>query len=69
MRKPRNPPELLAALELTKRHPGWNTRSREIKAFRVGYPGLERTIYVVPYRRWAYYCEEKQQAEWEAAHG
>ncbi len=61
---------VLAALEQTKRAPGWNNRSRDVSQFQLtGNYGRDCTLYVVPFRRWAYRRQEQQAAAWRAEHG
>ena len=57
------PEDLLRALGLTARTPGWNTRPRGVRRFDVG----ACVVYVVPFRRWAYRRQEQQEAAWHAA--
>lgn len=52
--------DLRAALAPTARTPGWNNRSPEIRQYELS--GC--TLYVVPYRRWAYRRQERLAAEW-----
>jgi len=51
------------ALDAANRKPGWNNRPREVQKFE-----LEScTLYVVPFRRWAYRRQEQQTAAyWRA---
>ena len=48
--------DLLAALAMTERKPGWNNRPRDVQQFTAG----ACTVYVVPYRRWAYRRQERK---------
>ncbi len=59
--------DVLSALEQTKRAPGWNNRPRDVRRFAVaGDCGRGCTLYVVPFRRWAYRRMEQQAAAWQA---
>jgi hypothetical protein len=64
-RKTRLSPRVVAALAAADRSPGWNNRPREVQRFDVG----TCTLYVVPYRRWAYRRQEQQTAAWWRVHG
>lgn len=55
------PTDVLQALADAQRKPGWNSRSGDVKRFRLGACDL----IVVPARRWAYRREEKQAAQWQ----
>ena len=57
------PDDLLAALTVTNRKPGWNSRPREVQRFDLG----TCTVYVVPFRRWVYRRQERQAEAWQAA--
>lgn len=57
-------PDVLAALAAADRSPGWNNRPRGVQRFDVG----SCTLYVVPYRRWAYRRQEQQTAAWWRTH-
>lgn len=64
------PDDLLQALALADRAPGWNNRSRDVRAFTLtGNYGRDCTLYVVPFRRWAYRRQEQQAAAWQAETG
>lgn len=52
--------EVLAALAAADRKRGWNSRSRDVQRFVLGYCAL----YVVPFRCWAYRRQEQQAAAW-----
>lgn len=51
-------PVVLGALAAANRSPGWNNRSRDVRRFDLG----ACTLYVVPFRRWAYRRLEQQTA-------
>ena len=54
---------LSAALDAADRKPGWNNRPREVQMFELD----SCTLYVVPFRRWAYRRQEQQTAAcWRA---
>lgn len=56
---------VLRALTEASRAPGWNNRSREIRRFILpGNFGRDCTLYVVPYRRFAYHRQELGAACW-----
>ena len=59
------PHDVTAALVATHRSPGWNNRSSDVQRFVVG----ACTLYVVPYRRWAYRRQERLTVEWRRTHG
>lgn len=49
------------ALKSTERSPGWNNRPRDVRHFELRGPrGETCTLFVVPYRRWAYRRIERQ---------
>lgn len=52
--------DMRTALAAANRSPGWNTRPREVKRFDLG----ACTLYIVPFRRWAYRRREQQTAAW-----
>ena len=54
------PNEIQQALSAADRKPGWNNRPRDVKRFELG--GC--SLYVVPYRCWAYRRQELLAAEW-----
>lgn len=54
------PADVRRALAEAERSPGWNMRAGEIRRFAVG----ACTLFVVPYRRWAYRRQEQRAAEW-----
>jgi len=56
--------EVLKALRESGRGPGWNNRSANVRRFEIGCYGLQCTLYVVPFRRWAY--RRDQHAERQA---
>jgi hypothetical protein len=57
------PAGVLNALAEAERVPGWNNRRRDIRCFELaGSFGHCCTLYVVPFRRWAYRRIEKQAA-------
>ena len=67
MKRHRLPDEVMVALKAAVRAPGWNTRSRDVRRFQLG----ECVLLVVPFRRWAYRCQEQQTAAylaWRAQH-
>lgn len=65
--KPKLSDDVHAALEQTKRAPGWNNRPRDVRQFAIaGDYGRGCTLYVVPFRRWAYRRIEQQAAAWQA---
>ena len=58
--KPNLPNDVLRALANADRSPGWNNRRGDVQRF-----ALERcTLYVVPFRRWAYRRMERQAQAW-----
>lgn len=61
------PDDVKHALAEADRAPGWNNRSRDVRRFEIGRYGLACTLYVVPYRRWAYRRQERMTAEYWAA--
>lgn len=56
--------EVAQALGEAARAPGWNNRSRDVKRFHLAHPhGLAPcTLYVVPFRRWAFRRIEQHAA-------
>ena len=61
--KPKNPDDVMRALVEADRLPGWNSRSRDVRRFDVpGDFGRGCTLYVVPYRRFAYNRQERATA-------
>ncbi len=56
------PNDVLRALADADRAPGWNTRRRDVRRFELD--GC--TLYVVPYRRFAYRRIERAAAAWHA---
>lgn len=71
MKRNRLPDEVMNALKLAQRAPGWNLRPRDVRRFDLpgGY-GHGCTLLVVPFRRWAYRRAELQTAayqEWAAS--
>ena len=60
--------DVLRALAEADRAPGWNNRSRDVRRFNLeGGFGHGCTLYVVPYRRWAYRRQELASAAyWRA---
>ncbi|MBS0589504.1 MAG: hypothetical protein JSR65_02565 [Proteobacteria bacterium] len=65
--KPKLADEVLHALHAADRKPGWNNRSADVRRFEIGRYGLECTLYVVPFRRWAYRRQELASAAyWQA---
>jgi hypothetical protein len=62
------PIEVRMALAQADRAPGWNNRSRDVRRFDLaGGLGHSCTLYVVPFRRWAYRREELASAAcWRA---
>ncbi|WP_157469037.1 hypothetical protein [Dyella thiooxydans] len=58
--KPGLSDDLRTALAAARRSPGWNSRPPTVKRFE-----LEAcTLYVVPFRRWAYRRREKRADAW-----
>lgn len=57
--------EVLAALRVAERSSGWNNRSGDVRRFELDYYGQATTLYVVPFRRWAYRRQELQTAEYQ----
>ena len=54
-----------AALAEADRAPGWNNRRPDVRRFTLpGNFGHDCTLYVVPFRRWAYRRIEQQAAQW-----
>ena len=53
--------DILQALASAERAPGWNNRSRDVQRFTVG----ACTLYIVPFRRWAYRRMERQAEAWQ----
>lgn len=47
--------DVLNALAEADHKPGWNNRRREVRRFNLG----ACTLYVVPFRRWAYRRQEQ----------
>lgn len=67
MKHTKLPDDVLRALIEAGRAPGWNNRSRDVRQFQLtGNYGRECTLYVVPFRRWAYRRMEQQSAAWQA---
>lgn len=66
--KPKLSDEVIAALAEADRAPGWNNRSRDVRRFELaGDFGRGCTLYVVPYRRFAYRRQERMTADyWRA---
>ncbi len=57
--KPKLSDDVLRALDAADRTPGWNNRSPDVRRFDVaGNFGQACTLYVVPFRRWAYRRQE-----------
>lgn len=54
------PKNVRAALVAADRSPGWNSRPRDVQQFELA----DCTLYVVPFRRWAYRRQEQQTAAW-----
>jgi len=52
--------DVLSALAAADRSPGWNSRQRDVQRFELEHC----TLYVVPFRRWAYRRQEQQTAAW-----
>lgn len=68
--KPRISDDVLRALSESDRAPGWNNRSRDVRVFWIpGDYGRDCTLYVVPYRRWAYRRQERATADYWRAQG
>lgn len=64
------PDEVIAALAEAARAPGWNNRSRDVRRFHLaGNFGRGCTLYVVPYRRFAYHRQERMTAAYWRAQG
>lgn len=64
------PPDVLRALLDCDRTPGWNNRRPDVRRFTLpGKFGRECTLYVVPFRRWAYRRTEQQAAQWQHEQG
>ena len=62
------PDEVLAALREADRTPGWNNRKPDVRRFDLeGGIGLGCTLYVVPFRRWAYRRMEQQAEQGDAS--
>jgi hypothetical protein len=59
-KRTRLPETVSKALRTADRSPGWNNRPKDIQRFELG----ACTLYVVPYRRWAYRRQERQMAAW-----
>lgn len=61
--KPKLSDDVLRALAEADRAPGWNNRSRDVRRFDLaGGLGHGCTLYVVPFRRWAYRRQELASA-------
>lgn len=59
------PDDVLRALAECNRAPGWNNRNPNVRRFTLpGNFGRTCTLYVVPFRRWAYRRIEQQAAQW-----
>lgn len=54
------PIEVRMALAQADRSPGWNNRRGDVQRFELG----RCTLYVVPFRRWAYRRIERQAQAW-----
>jgi hypothetical protein len=68
--KPKLSDEVIAALAEADRAPGWNNRSRIVRRFDIaGGFGHGCTLYVVPYRRFAYHRQERMTAAYWRAQG
>ena len=66
--KPTLSEDVLRALREADRKPGWNGRSRDVRRFVLASRyGEACTLYVVPFRRWAYRRIERQAAAWRSA--
>ncbi len=64
------PDDVLRALADTIRTPGWNNRPRDVRQFVIaGDYSRGCTLYVVPFRRWAYRRIERQAADYWCAKG
>ncbi len=62
--------DVLRALRDADRAPGWNNRNPDIGRFTLtGSFGRDCTLYVVPFRRWAYRRVEQQAAQWRHEQG
>ena len=62
--RPKLSDEVIEALAEADRAPGWNNRSRDIHRFELDYCGLKTTLYVVPFRRWAYRRQEQATTDY-----
>lgn len=62
--KPTLADDVLRALAEADRAPGWNNRSRDVQRFNIGRYGLTCTLYVVPFRRWAYRRQEQATTDY-----
>jgi hypothetical protein len=58
--KPKLPDDVLHALAQADRSPGWNNRRADVQRFDLG----RCTLYVVPFRCWAYRRMERQAQAW-----
>jgi hypothetical protein len=54
------PIEVRTALTQADRSPGWNNRRGDVRRFELG----RCTLYVVPFRCWAYRRMERQAQAW-----
>ena len=68
--KPKLPDDVLRALEQAKRTAGWNNRRNTVQRFDLdsGF-GHGCTLYVVPYRRFAYRRQERMLADYSSMQG
>ena len=68
--KPKLSDDVLRALAECDRAPGWNNHSRDVRRFDLaGGFGHGCTLYVVPYRRFAYRRQERMTADYWRARG
>ena len=66
--RPKLSENVLRALTEADRTPGWNSRAPEIRRFEIaGNFGRGCTLYVVPFRRFAYQRQERLAAEFRRA--
>jgi hypothetical protein len=66
MMKPTLADDVVQALANAQRTPGWNNRNPAIRRFEIGRYGLDCTLYVVPFRAWAYRRAERDAQAWQA---
>jgi hypothetical protein len=55
--------DMRRALADARRGPGWNNRPNLVQRFEIGRHGLQCTLFVVPFRCWAYRRQDRLAAD------